>query len=111
MEVEDIWERDIEELYNILLTLIETGEVEEKEYEKELCQVKEGMLINIPILYIIEGWFRAYPETGYVIIKGHGRHPLERFFEDKQKREALMRKIIIENTDEGNPTRPREVEE
>lgn len=88
-----------------LINLLEPEEI--KMYEKELQEIKNGITIKIPIMYIIKKHYTEYPESRRISVKGYGKHNLIKFYDETDERDKLMREIILENITEEEPTQPR----
>lgn len=52
-------------------------------------------------------WYEEYPSSRTVKVYGYGKYDINTFQEEKEKRETIMRTIIIENADDGGITEPR----
>ena len=76
-------------------------------YTEETEQIKNGIKIKIPIIYLTNEWYEIYPSSRKAKILGYGKIPLNEFVEEKNMRETLLRKIISEQIDEGSITTPR----
>lgn len=79
----------------------------EKEYREETLRAREGLSIKVPIYYLTEGWYETYPSTGRAKVIGFGKFPLKELMEEIEKREALLRKIIMEYEKGEDPIEPR----
>lgn len=101
IQLERLYEMGIGELWSILQQLKEEHGINEKEYK----QIKGED--NIPIYWITEEWYSIYPATKTVIIEGIGKVKINEFMDEIEKRKALIRKYIIENTQEEEIISPR----
>lgn len=102
---ETIYQMQTIELWRAFKRVIaETG----KQYEAEEHQVKHGINIQVPIWYITEDWYTIYPENKRVHIRGHGKISVNDYMEEIDKREDIMRKIILENSEILESEEPRE---
>lgn len=80
-------------------------------YQDELYKVKFGVKLKFPVWYMTNEWFEAYPTSKKVRIMGYGKIAITDFMEEKDSREAVMRKVIAELMDQGGITKPRTPEE
>lgn len=101
MHTKQLWDT----LQILLEEETENGDLEEV-YKEEIQIIKYGKL-NIPIWYITQKWFEEMPVNKKVKVLGHGKFDLEKFMEDKSKRDTIMRSILIENIEEGGITEGR----
>lgn len=107
---DEIYEWEIEKLWNTIKTYedeeTERGKIK-KIYKKEIETIKNGINLKIPIWYLIKGWYIEYPNTKRVQVKGHGKVNIIEFMEEKERRENILRTIILENLEENTATEPR----
>lgn len=101
---DEIYKMETKELWAII-NMLEKEEI--KEYEKELQQIKNGINMKFPIVYIIRNWINEYPENKRVHIKGHGKENIIEYYDEIDERNSLMRLIILENIENNDPTTPR----
>lgn len=101
---DEIYRYETKELWAVI-NLLEKEEIEE--YSEELKQIKNGINLKFPIIYIIKGWTTEYPENKRVHIKGHGKENIVNYYDEIDERNALMRKIILENLENNDITTPR----
>lgn len=108
---DDIYEWTLEKLWKTVKTYEE--EYTEKEitlkqqYKKELQIVKNGIKLKLPIHYLIYGWYTEYPNTKGVKVQGHGVFNIMEFLEERERRENILRTIILENLEDESTTEPR----
>lgn len=94
METSEILNWNITQLYNYFLTIVENNKIKNK--------IKYGINLQIPIYYITNEYYEIYPQSKKVNIKGFGKIDIDIFMNELEDRENLMRKIIIEQLDNGN---------
>lgn len=109
---EQVMNMDIQQLWNSFRLLMEEEDDRGKKlsmlYKEDLLKIKWGSgNVDVPIWYFINEWYEIYPSSGRVKILGHGKFPLKDIMEEKDKREAIMRSILIENTDNDSLTEVR----
>lgn len=108
---DEIYEWDIGKLWNAFQVMLEKEDDEGTEYRtiyyNEEILVRKGIRIKIPIQYIINEWYEEYPHTKKIKISGHGKYKLIDFEEEKEERERIMRRIILDNLEDGENTTPR----
>jgi hypothetical protein len=78
-----------------------------EEYEEELSIIKYGIKIQVPIWYIIEEWFEMYPSSARIKIMGYGKYKIWDFMQEKEERESIMRRVLIDNMEDEGPTEAR----
>lgn len=106
MKIEDpneILEWDTEKLWNAVQQIKEEIEKQPRGYE----QAKNGIKIKFPIQYIINQWYDMYPSTKNARILGYGKTNIQNLLDEIEERNSIMRKIIIEHTDNEEATKPR----
>lgn len=109
-QTDNIYEWDTKQLWNAFSTLLNTPTENgtlKKEYEEEYEKVRYGHKIKIPIYYLTQEWYTQKPYNKAVKIEGYGIYKLTDFMEELEHRENIMRTIIIENTEEGGISNPR----
>jgi hypothetical protein len=109
MNNEDIYTRlntmELEELYELLDLNCEERKSEIDFYTikydqytlkpKDVVQfVKEGVIIKVPIQWITKEFYQIYPQNKRVRIRGYGKYPLNKFYEDIDERKKLLRMIL-----------------
>lgn len=106
-----LYEYDLKKLWAVLQTLLEQeddeGTENKEKYYLEVKQIKEGIDLKIPIWYLTNEWYDLYPSTKRVRVKGHGKISINKFMEEKEARETLIRNILLEEYDDGSNTTPR----
>ncbi len=111
IDTENIGSLNIRELWNTFIVLLDSTDEEGKQYmsyfQQEYSQVKNGINVEFPIHYIIDKWYEEYPSSKRVKILGYGKFSLSNFKEEIEKRETIMRRIILENMNESSLTEPR----
>lgn len=101
---EEVMDWNTTKLWNTLQTLRadEDSSISIEEYE----QVKEGVRIKVPIWYITQEWYELYPSSKKMLILGFGKFRISDFMNEKDERDRIMRRLILENLPEG-VTAPR----
>lgn len=104
-DTQDIYTKDIKELWNMIT------ELEDEELDKEDLKLKkiirEGAYMRgIPIQVFTEEWYELHPECKSVIIYGYSTTRILDFIKEKEEREKLMRRLILNNI-EKEATKPR----
>lgn len=100
----EIYEWDTQKLWNAFLVI--TQETDKYKEHKEMA--KHGMKIVFPIHYLFkEDWITRYPKKKKATIKGHGRFPLAELEEEIERRETIMRQIILEEWEDTGMTESR----
>lgn len=101
-EMDNINSWDCNELWNAFSTLMmeedEEGFIMQR-YIKEYRQIKNGFEIPLSIRYFANKWYESYPTYQIVIVANTWKYDMESFYNEKEKREILMRKILIENNE------------
>lgn len=98
---EDIMKMTTKELWETYTLILEQENEEgkdlEKEYEEDTQKIKNGIKIKIPIWYITKNWYEERPEHKKVKVTGYGKYEITSFMEEIDKREQIMRSIILDN--------------
>lgn len=101
-----IYSWSIKELWNYFNQIMndedDKGITLKQLYINEYNIIKYGSINKkgIPIHYINNEWYDLYPDHKIAIIRGFGKVNIDELLDEIDNREQLMRKIIIENTDE-----------
>lgn len=103
-DLQEILEWDTTKLWKTINTIDNV----KKEYPTEYKKIKEGVTLKIPIQWITEEWYEEYPHSKKVRVKGYGKYSLQKFMEEKEERDKLMRKIIESEMKTEEPTKPRQ---
>lgn len=101
---DEIYKWDTKELWNAI-NLLDEEDVSNN--EEEITMVKYGIKIRIPIIYIIKGWVEEHPENKRVTIRGYGKEDIVKYYDEVDERNKIMRKIIIDNLPDEDPTESR----
>jgi hypothetical protein len=108
---DEIMQMDTATLWSALKILMEEetedGEKLNKQYIEEMRGIQEGVDLKIPIWYITNKWYEIYPSTGNVKILGYGKAEIRDFMKEKEGRDAMMRKILIDQIEDDSITIPR----
>lgn len=96
------------ELYSLAEIMFHTDEIDEKEYNETIDLVENGVKIKIPLLYIINNYYKPFPSSKRVLIKGYGRYNIMAFDKEVKYRENLLRQMILNNIDDESPTESRQ---
>lgn len=111
LEPHEVLTLDIHSLWNAYLILLEEIDAEGKPlkeiYEDRTHKIKYGIRLNLPIWYLTKQWYEEYPTSRKVKVVGHGKYPLDKFMEEKEEREQLMREALLDNIDDEGVTTPR----
>lgn len=100
---DEIYSWDTIELWNAIQLL---EDEDKQDHYEELQQIKYGINIQVPIIYIIKDWTEEYPNNKRIAIKGHGKHSIQDYYDEVDERNTLMRKIIL-STIEKPTNEPR----
>lgn len=100
---DEILEWNTQKLWNAVQIIKEEIGQEPKGYK----QAKDGIKLIFPIQYIIQEWYETYPSNRKAKILGYGKARMTDFLEEIEQREAILRNIIQQNTNNENPTQPR----
>lgn len=95
-EEEEVYKYSTSTLWIMFKELYRQDLIEEETYRK----VKDGINLFVPIHYILEGWFKRYPQRRNVKIKGYGTTSINKWMDEIEVREEIMRKEIINNIEE-----------
>lgn len=101
----DVLSWNIEQLY-AYMTILE----EELENQDKLlfAQTKQGIMLQVPIEYIIKGYYEEFPSSKTTIIKGYGRVNIQTWFDEIEKRKSILRKIIYNKLSKKDTIEGRE---
>lgn len=101
---DEVYQWDLTMLYNCAKAM--EDDINPK-YRKLLQQAKHGIKIKIPIYYITQEWYELYAPGKTVGVQGHGKYNMQEFMDEIEEREKLLRKIILENQGQDDPTEAR----
>lgn len=93
MAEESIYEMELNELWNYIRTIEDDLN---KDQKSNLKDIKEGYVYQVPIQYIVRGYYQEFPNTKRVKIVGYGKIPLLAFWEEIELREKELRKIAVD---------------
>lgn len=93
---ETILTYETDKLWKLIEIVKDQETLDKNVYEK----VKYGIHCKFPIWYIINEWYRIYPATKNVHIRGYAKIPLELFMLEKDDRDTEMRKILAKMMDD-----------
>lgn len=101
---EEVLRMDTSTLWNTFLILNEeSGEA----YNKERLLIENGLVLQFPIYYITQDWFKIYPTRKRVKMDGHGKFEISEFMRELEERQKLMRTIILNELETGDISQPR----
>jgi hypothetical protein len=96
----------LEKLWNTTLILLDDEELSELE-ARNMNYAKFGIKIKIPIQYILKSYYTEYPSSGNAKVLGYGKCKLQSLWDEIEKRETILRKLIIDNVTDDNPLEAR----
>lgn len=100
-----IYTWNIKELYRAFL---ETTAESERDLKKELDLVKNGFEMKVPIYMLTDDVITLDYKKQEARLPYFGRHTMTTYKDELEKRETLMRRIIIEELDEEEMAEPEE---
>ena len=103
IDKQELMKAEIKELWEYIKSIQE----ETGDYDEGIEQVKKGIDIMLPIWYITEEWYDIYPSSKRVKIMGFGKLRIQDFMEEKDRRSAIMRSIIIDYEERGETIEER----
>lgn len=106
IEESEIMQMPLEALYSTFRLICDTEEISDEDILIEK-NIKNGIMIKVPIEYILKGWYDERPTYKKVMIKHFGKCDLISFEEEIKKRETLMREFILRWTKQEDPEQTR----
>lgn len=103
---EEILAMDTGKLWSVIEIMKATNEISPSDLEI-LKTIEKGFSLRIPLLYIMEGWYIPMPDYKIVQIKGYGKKPIQLFYDEKHKRDRIMREVILRNLKDDTPVEGR----
>lgn len=103
-DINEIFEWDLKKLWKAYQQI---KEEESMHLGQETQMIKHGIRVKIPIYYIINEWYEEFPSNKRVKIEGFGKLSIEDFYDEIEERERLIRQVIIDDYERGNPIEPR----
>ena len=106
IDPQDILTWNLEKLWASALVILDEETLSDLERE-QLNIAKNGITIEVPIQYLTKKYYEEYPSSKKAKILGFGKLALTKLWEEIEKRENLLKKLIIDNMDEDNPLKAR----
>ena len=103
MNEEEVWKMGFPELWRVFRAVVNMND----EYEAEMDRVKNGFIVRVPMRHLLEEQYEVYGYDKKVGIFGYGKYPLPDFYEDLDRREDLMRNVILRNIEKESTVAPR----